>query len=254
MKELVSWCCSVLPADGILSYRMPQGDRRGPELDLADLAYDGKLSTDGRLSDGLGQLVDGVEGASNFRFVDGADGRGRKGYDWIGWRNDTSAVDGGSSGGGSGGGGGGRTSIQIVFEFDAPRRFTSARLHANNLFSKEVRVFRRATFRFTAENPAVGAVVAGGGGGAGTPTIVYDVARDSLAESARYVVVSLRNRIGRFVAVELFFDARWMMISEVRFESGRRAIVVRSDTLSYRSIIVVSRKTTKSKPVSLLGC
>lgn len=52
--------------DGLVSYNMPQGLRRGPELDLTDLTYDGR-DEGGQLSHGLGQLVDGQKGKDNFR-------------------------------------------------------------------------------------------------------------------------------------------------------------------------------------------
>ena len=45
---------------------MRQGERRGSEVDLYDFTYDGELRN-GYLSNGLGQLVDGVEGHYNFR-------------------------------------------------------------------------------------------------------------------------------------------------------------------------------------------
>jgi len=50
--------------------------------------------------------------------------------------------------------------------------------------------------------------------------IVFEFMRDTLIEFARNVIVPIPNRIGRFIKVELYFDSRWMMISEVRFESG----------------------------------
>jgi len=65
---------------------MPQGERRGVDVDLHDAMYDGKLA-DGYLSGGLGQLTDGTEGQSNFRLD--SDNSGKKGYEWIGWKNDT---------------------------------------------------------------------------------------------------------------------------------------------------------------------
>ena len=60
---------SILFPDGIVSYNMPQGDRRGAEVDLYDFTYDGTIN-DGYLSGGLGQLTDGQEGNTNFRSVE----------------------------------------------------------------------------------------------------------------------------------------------------------------------------------------
>jgi len=44
--------------------------------------------------------------------------------------------------------------------------------------------------------------------------------RDSLMEYARTAVIPLHHGIGRYVRVALEFDARWIMISEVQFQSG----------------------------------
>ena len=70
---------------------MPQGERRGNEVDLYDFTYDGNSTSDNRLYGGLGQLSDGEEGQSNFR-LDPL-GRNIRGYEWIGWKNDSFSVD-----------------------------------------------------------------------------------------------------------------------------------------------------------------
>jgi discoidin domain receptor family member 2 len=52
-----------------VSYDIPQGDRRGVDIDHTDVTYDGLV--DGyRLTGGLGQLTDGDFGSQNFRSVD----------------------------------------------------------------------------------------------------------------------------------------------------------------------------------------
>ena len=66
---------------------MPQGDRRGGGVELYDYTYDGNVTEHGSLCGGLGQLVDGEEGQSNFR-LDPLE-RGVRGYEWIGWKNDS---------------------------------------------------------------------------------------------------------------------------------------------------------------------
>ena len=84
-------------------------------------------------------------------------------------------------------------------------------VHANNLFHRDVRVFAGATVL----------VEGGGGGGDGsTAGVRYAYKRDSLSESARSVVVPLRHLVARTLAVRLEFDARWIMISEIQFDSG----------------------------------
>ena len=196
--------------DGVISYSMPQGERRGVELDLYDFTYDGKV-TETYLSGGLGQLMDGIDGPPNFRLD--PDGLGKKGYEWIGWKNDT--VD--------------RPPVTIVFEFDRLRNFTSARFHSNNMFSKEVRVFRKALLFF-----GVGSIHYQ------ERPVIYEFMRDTLMESARYIIIPIPYRVGRFIRIELFFDAKWLMISEVRFESGEFGII-------FLAILVRCSHTVKSK-------
>lgn len=60
---------------------MPQGVRRSPELDLTDRTYDGR-ETDGTLSGGLGQLVDGQKGQDNFRLDLAGHGKGNQHDIW----------------------------------------------------------------------------------------------------------------------------------------------------------------------------
>lgn len=184
---------------------MPQGDRRGTEVDLFDFTYDGDVRADSSyLVGGLGQLTDGVEGHSNFR--QDLDGWGRKGYEWVGWKNDStdrslmSTVAGHKHN---------EPIVEIIFEFDCVRNFTATRFHVNNMFSKEVRVFRRAELYFSV-----------GGTTYQKQPVVFDFTRDTLIDFARNVIIPIPKRIGRYIRVELFFDARWMMLSEVRFESG----------------------------------
>ena len=169
---------------------MPQGERLG-DIDLIDQTYDGSIS-EGLLQGGLGQLTDGVEGNSNFR-QEGA--LSYRGYDWIGWKNDTRYRQG--------------SPIEITFSFDTVRNFTLLSLYTSNQFKKEVRLFKKALVHFSI-----------GGLTFQTEPIRYFQQRDSSSDEARHVVIPLEYRVGRAVRVELFFDARWMLLSEVHFESG----------------------------------
>jgi len=90
---------------------MPQGERRGSDVNLYDFTYDGRV-TDNYLSGGLGQLTDGVEGHHNFRLD--PDGWGHKGYEWVGWRNDSTERPGSDAG-----------FVEIAFEFERARNFTA---------------------------------------------------------------------------------------------------------------------------------
>ena len=69
-------------SDGVVWYSMPQGEKRGADINLMDVTYDGHRPDDeGILTGGLGQLTDGVEGSSNFR-LDPL-GLGIKGENWV---------------------------------------------------------------------------------------------------------------------------------------------------------------------------
>lgn len=56
---------SCFCTDGIVSYSMPQGDKRGSGWEFFDATYDGHW--DGELQRGLGQLTDGKVGPENFK-------------------------------------------------------------------------------------------------------------------------------------------------------------------------------------------
>lgn len=104
--------------DGIVSYSMPQGDKRSVSWEFYDATYDGHW--DQELQRGLGQLTDGKVGPENFKA--GYDyGRG---VGWVGWRNDT------------------RTNqyVEIKFEFDRVREFNSVHIFCNNEFTRDIQV------------------------------------------------------------------------------------------------------------------
>jgi len=130
----------------------------------------------------------------------------RQGYEWVGWSNDSSAVR--ASGG----------LVELTFRFDAARNFSSARLRANNMLSRDVAVFRRALPALSVDGrsyTALAPLVTAGSGGRR-----LDAAATGEEEAARDVVVPLRGAVGHFVRLRLEFAAHWMLISEVEFTSG----------------------------------
>ncbi|GBL97521.1 Discoidin domain-containing receptor 2 [Araneus ventricosus] len=62
--------------DGLVSYAMPQGERRGVDVNLSDKIYDG-IKDDSYLHGGLGQLTDGQKGDDNFKVDTQGYGKGR---------------------------------------------------------------------------------------------------------------------------------------------------------------------------------
>ncbi|KAL8625921.1 hypothetical protein ACOMHN_012513 [Nucella lapillus] len=175
--------------DGTVSYDMPQGHRRGAEVDLYDFTYDG-LVEDSYLTGGLGQLTDWDYGDTNFRLD--TKKMGVKGYEWVGWKNDTSR----------------QKPVTILLKFDTIRNFSQVKIHSNNHYSKDVRVFRRAEIFFSV-----------GGKYYQSQPLNFNYQQDSYFENARQVVIRLANRVARYIRVDLYFESRWIMISEVEFES-----------------------------------
>lgn len=62
----LSFFLSLCIPDGILSYSMAQGDRRGSSYEFYDFSYDGEWSGN-ELRNGLGCLTDGDYGPENFK-------------------------------------------------------------------------------------------------------------------------------------------------------------------------------------------
>lgn len=166
---------------------MRKGDRRG-NIDHNDKTYDGRIQ-DNYMSGGLGQLVDGIEGPHRLD----QQSLGRKGYEWVGWQNRSAT----------------RPPVEILFEFDRVRNFTEVRFHMNNNFARDIRVFRAVRLYFSV-----------GGKYYQERPVVYEYMRDTVMETARVIIVPISHRIGRFMRADFYFDAKWLLISEVYFESG----------------------------------
>ncbi|KAK8724801.1 hypothetical protein OTU49_010926 [Cherax quadricarinatus] len=175
--------------EGLVSYTMPDGDPRGGDYNLRDLTYDGSRKG-GWLSGGLGQLSDGETGHTNFR-VD-ALGRGR-GYEWVGWKNDSRQTQ----------------PVEISFEFDSVRNFSAVHIYANNFFTKDTQVFSRARVLFSV----------GGEHYNMQPAVEFEYVVDRIFEHARNVTIRLHNVAAKYIKLQLFFSLRWILISEVAFDS-----------------------------------
>ena len=80
------------------------------------------------------------------------------------------------------------------------------------MFSRDVSVFKSAKVYFSV-----------GGVYFTSSPIVFQHSPDRSSESARQVIIPVvSGRVGRSVRLSLQFDLRWIMISEVRFVSGKR--------------------------------
>ncbi|XP_060535440.1 discoidin domain-containing receptor tyrosine kinase B-like [Cylas formicarius] len=173
-------------SDGIVSYSMPQGDKRG-NWEFYDLAYDGHWDGE-KLKYGLGQLTDGQIGPEDFKLAFHQENS----QGWVGWKNDSREGK----------------PIEIIFEFDKIREFSAVHIYTNNQFTREVQVFAEAKVMFSV----------GGKRYKGEP-ITFDYMEDCIFETPRNVSIKLHHRVGRFVKLQMHFAARWILLSEVTFDS-----------------------------------
>ncbi|CAL4071671.1 unnamed protein product [Meganyctiphanes norvegica] len=176
--------------EGVVSYSMEDGDPRGGDDGLLDLRYDGSKSTDAWLTSGLGQLTDGEIGHTNFR----VDVRGvGRGYEWVGWKNDTRN----------------ERPIEISFEFDMVRNFSAMHIYTNNFFTRDVQVFSHARVLFSLDGELYNE----------HPYVDFTYIADRIFDNARNVTIKLHNTPAKFIKLQLSFALKWMMISEVAFNS-----------------------------------
>jgi len=170
-------------SDNIVSYSMPQG--RVNINSLGDDTYDGEyIPAKNLLINGLGQLSDGITGTEEISVINGY-------QPWIGWSNETNGY------------------ISIRFEFDAIRQINRMSIHTNNLFSRDILIFRKAIISFSIRDNEKNS----------SEPIVYQHQRDDIFEIARPILIELHNRIAKYVRVDLYFDSKWLLISEITFDS-----------------------------------
>ncbi|CAF4302523.1 unnamed protein product, partial [Rotaria magnacalcarata] len=102
------------------------------------------------LTNGLGQLSDGITGSEEISIVDGH-------QPWIGWSNETNSY------------------ITIKFQFDTIRQINRVTIHTNNLFSKEILIFKTAVVSFSKTDDEKSY----------SNAIIYEHTRDDIFEIAR---------------------------------------------------------------------
>ncbi|XP_039204914.1 discoidin domain-containing receptor 2 isoform X1 [Crotalus tigris] len=175
--------------DGLVSYNAPAGQQLvlpdGHVIYLNDSVYDGYSMTEG-----LGQLTDGVSGLDDFSqsheyYV-------WPGYDYVGWSNESTT----------------NGHVEITFEFDRIRNFTTMKVHCNNMFAKGVKIFKEVQCYFRSDanewEPN---------------TISSLLVLDDVNPSARFVTVPLFHRMANAIKCQFYFADTWMMFSEITFQS-----------------------------------
>ncbi|XP_059495743.1 discoidin domain-containing receptor 2-like isoform X3 [Stegostoma tigrinum] len=181
--------------DGLKSYRIPMGQMMNvsglPLVNLNDSTYDGHKIASVHYG-GLGQLTDGVLGMDDF--TKSHELRVWPGYDYVGWHNRTMS-DG---------------FVEVDFEFERVLTFRSMKVHCNNMFSRQVKIFKSVDCFFKS-GPSV----------SWEPLPVSTtMVLDNKNPSARFVTVPLNHRAAQSIRCHFYFADSWMMFSEITFQSG----------------------------------
>ncbi|XP_053624086.1 discoidin domain-containing receptor 2-like [Plodia interpunctella] len=158
-----------------------------------DMSFDGTLR-DGRLSDGLGQITDSYIGPNDFELPDPSDTRGTR---WVGWNKTMLTED----------------EVELTFNFTDTRSFHYVDIHTNNMFTKDVQLFREAEVYFSLEGERWQ-----------EDYVTYEPKQDRVSEHARVVHIDLQNRTAKHIVIKLTFQHEWILVSEITFKSSPTVI------------------------------
>ncbi|KAJ2954435.1 hypothetical protein O0L34_g2705 [Tuta absoluta] len=153
-----------------------------------DLSYDGPVR-DGRLQDGLGQMTDSLTGPNDFELPEPSDTRGTR---WVGWNKSMLIND----------------ELDLTFNFSDTRVFNYVDIHTNNMFTKDVQLFKEAEVYFSLEGERWQ-----------EDYICYEPKQDRVSEHARTVHIDLQNRTAKHIMLKFRFQHEWILISEITFKS-----------------------------------
>ncbi|XP_026854673.2 discoidin domain-containing receptor 2 isoform X2 [Electrophorus electricus] len=209
--------------DGLVSYNVPLGQQMilyGQNIYLNDSVYDGAMSYS--MTEGLGQLTDGMCGLDDFTLSHVYNVW--PGYDYVGWTNESFPSG----------------YVEIMFEFDRTRNFTTMKVHCNNMFSRRVKVFQKVVCYFRSESDW-------------EPTPVsFSPVMDDVNPSARFVTVAFHNHMASAIKCQYHFSDIWMMFSEITFQSDT---AMYNTTLSPpKTGLPTSTQPDDSNTRILIGC
>uniref|UniRef100_A0A671W2E3 Discoidin domain-containing receptor 2 n=1 Tax=Sparus aurata TaxID=8175 RepID=A0A671W2E3_SPAAU len=176
--------------DGLVSYNAPAGEQMNlpsHPVYVNDTVYDGAVIHS--MTEGLGQLTDGVCGLDDF--TQSHVYNVWPGYDYVGWSNESFPSG----------------FVEIMFEFDRTRNFTTMKVHCNNMFSQHVKAFRQVVCYFRSESDWEASPLS------------FSPVVDEKNPSARFVTVNLANHMASAIKCQFYFADAWMLFSEITFQS-----------------------------------
>ncbi|CAD5113420.1 DgyrCDS2589 [Dimorphilus gyrociliatus] len=172
--------------DALLSYSIRRGDKRG-DIELIDYTYDGILDKV-YLRNGLGQLVDGEYGIKNFRNWN--ERIKIKGYPWVGWKR---MID--------------SNWLQINFQFDSLRKFSSVTITSNHNPNKRISLFKEIQIYINNSKHQLL-----------SKPIIYKTKLQDQNSRIINTTINLDNQVGNSVLMKLSFGLKWILISEIKFQ------------------------------------
>ena len=101
-----------------------------------------------------------------------------------------------------------RDFVEIIFEFETIQEFHSIEIFCNNQFTRDISVFKELKAFFSI-----------GGDIYNSDSVSHHPMTDEIFEEPRNITAKLHRRVGRFVKIQLYFGSKWLLISEVTFDS-----------------------------------
>ncbi|XP_022175089.1 uncharacterized protein LOC111037041 [Myzus persicae] len=181
----------------VVNYVAPRAD-----TEFEDVSYDGDLARS-LMTGGLGMLTDSLYGADDFLQFD-LQFHKPLSKRWVGWSNDSIG-----------------NKLDLVFEFNGFRMFKEVKIHSSHIPTRDVKVFSMALIYVSLD-----------GDKWQEWPIKFSTKSEAIKDTAVNITINLKSRVGRYIKICLYFSARWILISEVSFESELVAANITEGLLS----------------------
>nr|XP_012216863.1 PREDICTED: discoidin domain-containing receptor 2-like [Linepithema humile] len=183
----------------IISYTAPKADKVfGPNgCNVEDTSYDG-TEIDNLMLNGLGQLTDGIVGSITEIF------ESNKITNWVGWHD--------------------RDNVELFFEFQVLRIFKRCMIHTAYFSDLNVKLFEIIKLWFSSDGKEYHRMRRN------TPemfqtftdlkaNVISNSSREKGSRNIFWISIPLEPKVGKFVKMELKPEAKWLLLSEIIFDS-----------------------------------